>query len=127
MNIYYIYALYIKIKGCLYMYDLTKHEEILLISILHLKENAYGVYIRRKIKQTSGKQWNYGTLYRKLDHLVIKGLLVRKEGIPMPEKGGRRKKYYSLTKEGINALQEAYTLQKSLWGENTKIAISNAS
>ncbi len=108
------------------MSDLTKHEEILLVSILHLKENAYGVYIRRKIKQNSGKQWNYGTLYRKLDQLVIKGLLERREGEPMPEKGGRRKKYYKLTREGVNALEEAYTLQKSLWSETTIIALVNA-
>ena len=83
------------------MIDLTKYEELLLISILHLKENAYGVFIRRKIKKTTGKQWNYGTLYRMLDQLVRKGLLERKEGESMPEKGGRRKKYYKITKFGV--------------------------
>ena len=62
------------------MADLTKHEEILLISILHLEQNAYGVYIRRYIKETTGMQWNYGTLYRMLDQLVKKGFLERKEG-----------------------------------------------
>ena len=105
---------------------LTKHEEILLISILHLQENAYGVYIRRKIIETTGNQWNYGTLYRMLDQLVRKNFLERKEGEPMSEKGGRRKKYYMLTRHGIKALQESYTFQKSLWGEHTKIALENA-
>lgn len=108
------------------MADLTKHEEILLISILHLKQNAYGVYIRRHIKETTGKQWNYGTLYRMLDQLVKKGLLERKEGEPMPEKGGRRKNYYSLTKDGVEALQSAYSLNKALWGGKTEMALENA-
>lgn len=108
------------------MADLTKYEEILLISILHLKQNAYGVYIRRHIKETTGKQWNYGTLYRMLDQLVKKGFLERKEGEPMPEKGGRRKNYYSLSNDGVEALRDAYTLQESLWGGKTKIALENA-
>ena len=108
------------------MIDLTKYEEILLISILHLKENAYGVFIRRKIKKTTGKQWNYGTLYRMLDQLVRKGILERKEGEPMPEKGGRRKKYYKITKYGVEKLQEAFTFQKDLWNDNTKSALENA-
>jgi len=108
------------------MADLTKHEEILLISTLHLKENAYGVYIRRHIKETTGKQLNYGTLYRMLDQLVKKGFLERKEGESMPERGGRRKNYYTLTKYGVEALQDALALQKTLWSRNTKIALENA-
>jgi DNA-binding PadR family transcriptional regulator len=108
------------------MIELTRHEEILLISILHLEKNAYGVFIRRKIKNTTGKQWNYGTLYRMLDQLVRKGFLERKEGEPMPEKGGRRKKYYKITKFGVEKLQEAYTFQKTLWNDNTKSALENA-
>ena len=105
------------------MVELTKNEEILLVSILHLKENAYGVYIRRHIKESTGKQLNYGTLYRMLEQLVRKGLLERIEGEPLPEKGGRRKNYYSLSKSGEQALQEAYALQKSLWDNKTGNAI----
>jgi DNA-binding PadR family transcriptional regulator len=108
------------------MFELTKKEEILLISILQLKQNAYGVYIRRNIKKATGNQWNYGTLYRMLDQLVKKELLERIEGDPMPEKGGRRKNYYSLTKEGIKALQDAYALNQMLWDGKTKVALENA-
>ena len=107
------------------MMDLTKNEEVILLSILHLKEGAYGVYIRRHIKETTGKQLNYGTLYRMLDQLVKKGLLERKEGEPMPEKGGRRKNYYTLTKYGVKALQEAYSLQQTLWGKDTAVILKN--
>ena len=107
------------------MIELTRHEEILMISVLNLKENAYGVYIRRRIKETTEKNWNYGTLYRMLNQLVDKGLLERLEGIPLPEKGGRRKNYYSLTKEGIKALQETFEQHKTLWSDQTHFALEN--
>ena len=109
------------------MSDLTKNEEILLIAIWDLQENAYGVHIRRAIKETTKKQWNYGTLYRMLDQLVRKGLLERKEGNPMPERGGRRKNYYSLTKVGMKALKAAYALHTTLWERIDKIALDNVS
>ena len=108
------------------MIDITKKEEILLISILNLKEEAYGVFIRRRIKEFTGKQWNYGTLYRMLDQLVTKGVLERKEGEPMPEKGGRRKNYYSLTRIGVETLQESFALQQSLWDKQTRFSLKNA-
>ena len=108
------------------MPDLTKHEEILLLAVLHLKENAYGVFIKRKIYEMSGKNWNYGTLYRMLEQLVRKGFLDRKEGEIMPEKGGRRKIYYRLNRNGDNALKEAYNLQKTIWDENTETILKNA-
>ena len=44
----------------------------------------------------------------------------------MPEKGGRRKNYYTLTRAGVKALREAYALQKSLWGGKTGLALENA-
>ena len=105
------------------MPELTKNEEILLLSILHLKKDAYGVYIRHHIKESTGKQYNYGTLYRMLDQLVKKELLERKEGEPMPEKGGRRKNYYSLTESGAKILQEAYNFQRSLWNTEAENAL----
>ena len=105
------------------MAELTKNEEIILLAVLHLKENAYGVYISRRIKEMTGKQYNYGTLYRMLDQIVRKGLLDRKEGEPIPEKGGRRKNYYSLTKYGAQVLQEVFDLQKSLWDSKTGNAL----
>ena len=107
------------------MSDLTKLEEILLLSILHLKENAYGVFIKRKISEITGKNWNYGTLYRMLDQLVRKGLLDRKEGEVLPEKGGRRKKYYVLNRNGEEALKEAYELQKTIWDDSTESLMKN--
>ena len=97
------------------MNNLTKNEEIILLSILRLEGNAYGVSIKNQIKDRTGDDWNYGLLYATLDQLVKKGMLFKKEGKPMPERGGRRKIYYTLSKGGHRALAEAYKLQVALW------------
>jgi PadR family transcriptional regulator PadR len=97
------------------MNNLTKNEEIILLSILRLEENAYGVSIKNQIQELTGDDWNYGLLYATLDQLVKKGLLLKKEGKPMPERGGRRKNYYTISKGGHRALTEAYQLNAALW------------
>lgn len=97
------------------MHKLTKNEEILLLSVWRLKDNAYGVQIRDKIRETTKLDWNYGTLYCTLDQLFQKGYLKRMESDPVAERGGRRKIFYHLTAEGIEVLKEAMELQETLW------------
>ncbi len=97
------------------MSHLTKNEEIILLSILRIKDNAYGVSIKKQIEESTGSEWNYGLLYATLDQLVKKGLLIKKEGKPLSERGGRRKIYYSLSPMGRQALEEAYKLKEVLW------------
>ncbi len=97
------------------MNHLTKNEEIILLSILRLEENAYGVSIKSQIKKLTGHDWNYGLLYATLDQLAKKGLLIKREGKPMPERGGRRKIYYTISRGGHRALAEAYKLKVALW------------
>jgi len=97
------------------MSNLTKNEEIILLSILRLKDNAYGVSIKNQIKILTGEEWNYGLLYCALDQLARKGLLIKREGKPIPERGGRRKIYYSISQSGRGALEEAYELKEALW------------
>lgn len=97
------------------MNNLTKNEEIVLLSILRLEENAYGVSIKNQIQELTGDDWNYGLLYATLDQLVKKGLLLKKEGKPMPERGGRRKIYYTISRTGRRTLAEAYQLNAALW------------
>ena len=97
------------------MSQLTRNEEIVLLAVLRLPENAYGVRIKRRIHELTGGDWNYGLLYSTLDQLVKKGFLVKREGLPMPERGGRRKIYYTLSPSGHTALEQAYALKESLW------------
>ena len=94
---------------------LTISEEILLMAIWRLKENAYGVKIRKKVSQMTKQDITYGTLYSSLDQLVRKGLVTKTTGEPTPERGGRRKIYYSVSDSGLDALQEAKNLHESLF------------
>ena len=105
------------------MKHLTKNEEIILLTIWRLKEEAYGVRINNYIKNSIGKDWNYGTLYCILDQLVKKGMVSKKEGKPMPERGGRRKIYYTISQDGRAVLQEALEMQQTLWHGVTAIAL----
>jgi DNA-binding PadR family transcriptional regulator len=97
------------------MSNLTKNEEIILLSILRLEDNAYGVSIKNQIEKLTGEEWNYGLLYCALDQLARKGLLIKREGKPIPERGGRRKIYYSISQSGRRALEGAYKLKEALW------------
>jgi DNA-binding PadR family transcriptional regulator len=99
------------------MYELTKNEELILLSIWKLKNNAYGVTIRESFKRITGKTLNYGSLYNTLYLLVRRYLVESKESEPLTKKGGRRKILYSLTSEGKKALQEAQKIQKLAWGD----------
>ena len=97
------------------MDNLSKIDEIILLTILRLNEDAYGVTIRRKIEDMTGKLFGYGTLYSALDQLNKKGYITKITGEPTPERGGRRKYYYKLTRPGAEALKAAVKIYETLW------------
>lgn len=101
---------------------LTVTEQIYLLAIWHLKDQAYGVKIRDKIIELSGKSMVFGTLYNNLDTLVKKGYVATVKGSPGPNRGGNIKVFYSLTKNGKIALKTSRELQDSLWNAVPKNA-----
>jgi DNA-binding PadR family transcriptional regulator len=99
------------------MYELTRNEELILLSIWKLKDNAYGVTIRTDFKTITGKALNYGSLYNTLYRLTRRGLVKASESQPLSQQGGRRKILYTLTSQGEKALAEAQKIQKLAWGK----------
>lgn len=99
---------------------LGRWEEVYLLSIWELKDNAYGVTIKKLVSKKTGKVLSYGGLYFTLAQLVKKGLIIKREGEPASKRGGRRKYYYTLTKKGKKALQVTYEYQRSLWKNVTE-------
>ena len=97
------------------MRDLTVLEQIILAAIVNLKDEAYSVTIRKKVREIANKNIMYGTLYNALDQLLRKGYVTKAKGEPTPERRGRRKMYYRSTDKGKEALLNALDLQKSLW------------
>lgn len=93
---------------------LTINEQIFLIAIWHLGDEAFGVKIREKIKDLTGTAMMFGTIYNTLEYLVKKEYIaVRKGG---SKHGNERKRiYYHITEDGFKALGEARDLQNALW------------
>ncbi|MCP4728282.1 MAG: hypothetical protein GY863_24815 [bacterium] len=104
------------------MRELTKHEELILLSIWRLKDNAYGVTIRKKILEITEKTINYGSLCNTLYLLVRRGFIIPGDSDPESVQGGRRKVLYNLTPEGKKALITAYEVQKSTWNGFSELA-----
>lgn len=94
---------------------LTLTEQVYLIAIWHLKDEAYGVKIRDKVIAMTGKTMVFGTLYNNLDTLVKKGYVSTKKGGTATNRGGNTKVFYNLTGEGKTALQKSRKLQESIW------------
>jgi len=108
------------------MHDLTKNEELILLSIWKLKKDAYGVTIRENFRNVTGKALNYGSLYNTLYLLVRKGLVISQESEPQSKKGGRRKVLYGLTESGIKALQDARRIQQAAWKNVPNLAAADS-
>jgi PadR family transcriptional regulator PadR len=97
------------------MREISKAEEMVLIAIGRLEDEAYGVSIRRQIQKDTGKDYTYGTLYGILRQMEYKGYITKVKGKPIPKKGGRRKAYFKLTPAGIQALKDAIKLHRRMW------------
>lgn len=106
------------------MDDLAVIEEMILLAVWKLKDNAYGVTIRRHISRVTGRTFPYGTLYSSLAKLVRQRFLSKSCGAPSPERGGRGKNFYNITPQGIKALKNALELKNILWDKATEYAFS---
>jgi PadR family transcriptional regulator PadR len=103
------------------MKDLALIEEMILLSVWKLKDNAYGVTLRQHISEKTKRLFPYGTLYSTLDKMVGNGYLTKKVSEPLPERGGRSRNYYHITSEGFNALKAALELKQALWDKETEM------
>lgn len=102
---------------------LSRAEEIILLAILRLGDNAYGISIRELIHASTGGEWSLAQIYDPLNRLAHKGYVSKSRGDPSPERGGRHKCLYILTGEGKDALRELQRMQKSLWDSLPKKAL----
>jgi len=101
---------------------LSRQEEMVLLSIWRLGEEAYGVTIREFISKITGKYWSIGSIYVPLDRLIEKGYIEFFYKDLYNRKGGRRKRFYKISPIGMEALEEVLALQKSLWNGFPKFA-----
>jgi len=95
--------------------NLSVNEQIFLIAIWRLKDEAYGVRIRDKIEEMTGRTFTFGTLYNTLDNLAKKGYVTSRAVQILNQAGGNKRVYYTATKSGLEALRKARQLQEAIW------------
>ena len=94
---------------------LSRADEILLLAILRLKDDAYGVTIIKEVRKSTGRELKIGALWVALDILSQRGLIEKRMGDPTPQRGGRSKIYYALTPNGLSELERVRDFQRELW------------
>ena len=94
---------------------LTKFEELILLTVLRLKDDAYGRAIYDEILKATGKKMSVGNIYFPLERLTEKGYLHAFKGEPTGKRGGMGKRYYRLTNSGIEILKETSRVNEYAW------------
>jgi PadR family transcriptional regulator PadR len=94
---------------------LGNFELMVLLAILRVGNEAYGVPITRELEASSGKDVLLGSVYAALDRLEAKGLVSSRIGDPTAERGGRAKKYFKVTAKGLREIRETQRTLVRLW------------
>jgi PadR family transcriptional regulator PadR len=95
--------------------DLGDMEHLVLLAILRLGTEAYGIPILDEVSARSGRDVSRATVYVALKRLEQKGLVASKLGESTPERGGRAKRFFKLRPSGLKALRESREMFLNLW------------
>ena len=90
-------------------------EQIVLLAVLRLGDKAYTAPILEEIEAQSGRSVARGALYTALDRLETKGCLRSRLGAPLPERGGRARRYFTVTPAALRALKDSRLALMRLW------------
>jgi PadR family transcriptional regulator PadR len=90
-------------------------ELIVILALMRLGDNAYGVPICREIEEQTGREAAVGSVYATLDRLAEKGFVSSRLGESTAERGGRAKRYFRVTASGIREVRKAQRTLTNLW------------
>jgi DNA-binding PadR family transcriptional regulator len=85
-------------------------EHVVLLAVMRLGSNAYGMTVRREIESASGRDISIGAVYATLGRLESKGFIRSYSGEPTAERGGRAKRYFGMTAEGKATLRNTHEI-----------------
>ena len=94
---------------------LGEFEQIVLLAVMRLGADSYGVSVRKEIETRTGRNVSLGAIYPTLDRLEAKGFVSSRQGEPTPERGGRSRRHFRLEPEGAAALHRSWEEFTSLW------------
>ncbi|OEJ99546.1 PadR family transcriptional regulator [Roseivirga misakiensis] len=102
---------------------LGEFQEVVLLVILSLDDNAYGVTIKQEMMEKVNRSISRGALHTALTRLEEKGFITSERGEANEDRGGRRKRYYTVTKTGIAALHGAKEMRDQLWSQIPRLKL----
>lgn len=94
---------------------LTDFELLILLAIMRLEDEAYGVPIGRAIELATNRPVTRASVYTALDRLQRMGLVTSSMGDPTPERGGRAKRFFDVTGAGLQAVKETQRAFAVMW------------
>jgi DNA-binding PadR family transcriptional regulator len=100
---------------------LGEFEELVLLSVGILFDDAYGLAIADEIEQQTGRNVMISSVHKALVRLEEKGYLKSRMGGATESRGGREKRLYSLTRSGVSVLRESREMRNSMWKQVPKI------
>ena len=103
-------------------YSIGEFEEVVLLTVAVLFENAYGIAIKEEIENRLKRKVSVGAMRTALNRLEKKGYLKSEFGEATAERGGKRKRFFKVTRSGKEALEQVMETRKELWGAIPSIA-----
>jgi DNA-binding PadR family transcriptional regulator len=97
--------------GCDY---LGEFEHMIVLALLRLEDQAYGVTVRQEIEFRAKREVSIGAVYATLDRLEAKGYVKSRLGDPTPERGGRSKRFFHVTPKGVAAVNRTHRALRSM-------------
>ena len=94
---------------------LGNFELMIMLALIRLGEDAYGVPISKTLQESMGREVPLGSVYAALERLEEKGLVSSRIGEPTPERGGRAKRYFRVTAKGLREVRTARGTLIKLW------------
>lgn len=94
---------------------LTRKEELILLAVYKLGDEANLVKIRELLSISTGHEWTVGNVYVPLDRMTKLGHLETRIGAPTSRRGGKAQKFYILSREGKQALAELRRVHETMW------------
>ena len=94
---------------------LSEFELMVLLAVIRLEDEAYGVTISREIEKRCGREVSLGSVYAALERLEEKGLATSRLGDPTAARGGRAKRFFRATSDGIQSARETQRALVNLW------------
>ena len=90
-------------------------EQLVLLAVLRIGNDAYGMEVRSEIEKRTGRDVSYGAVYTALDRLETKGYVAYRMGEPTAERGGRARKYFQVLPAGREALRDTRRALAVMW------------